>query len=102
MRDIEFATHVLLQVVQSPTDQERLQHGVMLRDDMHAQLEVGLTPQDDYRWEFLESHTKVVIDFVKKLGNEFNAQHPEDMYSNLDALDLLNACVSILKRDGKK
>lgn len=67
---------------------DRLSRGAQLRAAMVAQLAAGLDPTG-YRVDFLHATAKQIIDVLCAAAETFNTEHPDDMISTADFLDVL-------------
>jgi hypothetical protein len=67
---------------------DRLARGAQLRAAMQRQIEAGLTPTG-YRADFLDKTSREIVEWLCAAAEKFNKDHPDDMCSTADFLDIL-------------
>lgn len=93
--NIEFVKETLKKLIAS--NQNRLLNSYNSREKIKNQLDQGELP-DDYRVEFIIESSWRVIDLLEIIAKEFNEQHPNDLCSVHDFLDILATTMNKLKQ----
>jgi hypothetical protein len=69
-------------------NKDQLARGAALRRRMQQELAAGIAPTG-YRAEFLDRTSREIITHLCAAAERFNAEHPDDLFSSADALDVL-------------
>jgi phage terminase small subunit len=85
-----YVSEVLAEAVEKTTsDQARLEHGLKVREQIHAALQRGETP-DHPRFAWLQAQAKALLDLVFMMGADFDKANPTDKCSVADLCDILD------------
>ncbi len=80
----------------SASTDDRLRHGLRLRQEMAEQMERGEKPTG-YRAEWLQATAVRVISEMGEAAREFNETHTDDLVSANDMLDVLATAINLLR-----
>jgi hypothetical protein len=97
----EYVIGILSQTAGKVAEPERIHNALNLRSEMHLALMAGVDP-DGYRYEWLLKQSQTVLDLLNIIADDFNKEHPSDMCTVLDALDLLEMISSSMRKRLRK
>jgi hypothetical protein len=101
-QDTAFIVGVFAEVVGRKTsDETRLSYGSRLRQEVQKAIQEGKV-LDHYRYKWLNDSANDIIDFLQDIAKGFDTDHPNDMCSAQDLLDILAVAHSRLKRGFEK
>lgn len=95
-KDLELVSETLASAVERENADARLQHGAQLRAAMHQAL-AAKQPFDHYRLKWLSDAIDEVVLFVRGQCKKFDAEHPDDMASAGDMLDILSSAANLIR-----
>jgi len=76
----------------------KLNHGAANRSQMIAAMNQTGTAHSGYRYAFMNEKAKKVISILAEVAGEFNSQHPNDLFSVDDLIDILGTAQFLLSK----
>lgn len=95
----QFASKVFCKLLSGHSD--KLQKANQSRNKIVEQINNGQKPTG-YRYKFLKDSSWKVVDLLAELALQFNKEHPDDVCTVLDFVDILNTTIHRIETTAKK